>query len=204
VTTPPVTPPPGWYADPNGAPGLRWWDGTSWSENFAPGSATSLDRPRIPAETKVDGVWIWLVAALPLLAIASLFAIDFRGYMQSLMGGDIRGAMSTIGVGYVIALALSWISWGAVALFAYFDWRALREAGVVRPFHWAWAFLAGMVYLIGRTVILRKVSSRGFGPLWAGIAVYVLVFIAWIVWTIWMMTDMMQLIPDYSSYGRYN
>jgi hypothetical protein len=25
-------PPPGWYADP-GAPGLRWWDGTRWTDH---------------------------------------------------------------------------------------------------------------------------------------------------------------------------
>ena len=206
MSTPSLTPPPGWYTDPNGAPTLRWWDGTSWSEHYAPAVpvAASLERPRLTAETKVDGVWIWLIAALPLVSIATYFLVDFRGYMQGLMTGDIRGALSVIWVGYFAALALSWIAWGAGALFAYFDWRALRAAGVVRPFHWAWAFLAGMVYLIGRTVILRKVSSRGFGPLWAGIAAYVLAFIVSLVWTGWMMTDMIQNLPDFSQYyGPY-
>ena len=26
-------PPPGWYADPAGTPGTRWWDGQSWTEH---------------------------------------------------------------------------------------------------------------------------------------------------------------------------
>jgi uncharacterized protein YxjI len=26
-------PPPGWYPDPAGGPGTRWWDGTSWTEH---------------------------------------------------------------------------------------------------------------------------------------------------------------------------
>ena len=112
---------------------------------------------------------------------------------------------ATSWLGYVASLALGLSAGGPTVLFAYLDWRDLRAVGVVRPFHWAWAFLAGMVYLIGRMVILRKVSSRGFGPLWAGIAVYVLVFIVSIVWSIlwsnWMMTDMIQYIPSYSSYA---
>jgi hypothetical protein len=31
-------PPAGWYADPSGAPGHRWWDGQAWSAHFAPAS----------------------------------------------------------------------------------------------------------------------------------------------------------------------
>ncbi|RBY91825.1 DUF2510 domain-containing protein [Blastococcus sp. TBT05-19] len=31
------TPPPGWYADPSGAPGMvRWWDGSAWSDVMMP------------------------------------------------------------------------------------------------------------------------------------------------------------------------
>jgi hypothetical protein len=203
----PTTTPPGWYADPNGAPTLRWWDGAGWTEHYAPAAPIAPmtpERPRLAAETKVDGVWIWLVAALPIVSIASYFLIDFRGYMQGIMTGDIRGAMGSFWVGYLAALALSWVAYGAVVLFSYFDWRGLRAAGVVRPFHWAWAFLGGIVYLIGRTVILRKVSNRGFGPLWAGIAVYVAVVIVGMVWSIWMMTDMMQNMRDFIPYGPYD
>ena len=35
MTTPPG-PPPGWYPDPSGAPGQRYFDGRTWSENRAP------------------------------------------------------------------------------------------------------------------------------------------------------------------------
>jgi hypothetical protein len=46
------------------------------------------------------------------------------------------------------------------------DWRRLRNAGVVRPFHWAWIFLGPTVYVIGRTVVLRKVTrNRVLAPM---------------------------------------
>ena len=35
--TAPSPPPPGWYADPDGAPGtVRWWSGSSWSDVTTP------------------------------------------------------------------------------------------------------------------------------------------------------------------------
>ena len=37
-------PPAGWYADPSGAPGHRWWDGQAWSAHTAP----ALPQPSAP------------------------------------------------------------------------------------------------------------------------------------------------------------
>jgi hypothetical protein len=203
MTDQPNSVPAGWYPDPNGAPTQRWWDGTSWTEHYAPPAGVVAVRPQIAADARVDGVWIWLIAALPLLSIATFFAFDFRGYMAATMTGDFRGMLSAFGIGYALVALLSWAAWGAVVFFAYRDWRDLKNAGVVRPFHWAWAFLAGLVYLIGRTVILRKVSTKGLGPLWAGIAVYVIVLIASIVWSIWITAEVMGSIYDYLPSGGY-
>jgi len=36
MTTTPENPPAGWYADPHGRPGQRYWDGQQWSEHSAP------------------------------------------------------------------------------------------------------------------------------------------------------------------------
>jgi hypothetical protein len=33
---PPSLPPAGWYPDPSGQPGERWWDGRGWSEHVRP------------------------------------------------------------------------------------------------------------------------------------------------------------------------
>jgi hypothetical protein len=41
---------PGWYEDPGGQPGLRWWDGSTWgSELRPPGPAAGTGRPAAPA-----------------------------------------------------------------------------------------------------------------------------------------------------------
>ena len=82
--------------------------------------------------------------------------------------------------GYFVALAISWsIVWGGAVVFAYFDWQgAQREVGVVRPFHWAWAFF------VGDGLPDRSHGDRAQGlvarirPVWGGIAVYVIVSIA--------------------------
>jgi predicted membrane channel-forming protein YqfA (hemolysin III family) len=45
-------------------------------------------------------------------------------------------------------------------LLAALDYRWLARRGVVRPFTWAWSFLGGVPYVIGRAVILHKVAPR--------------------------------------------
>lgn len=34
--TPPRPPPSGWYPDPGGGGGLRWWDGKAWTSHASP------------------------------------------------------------------------------------------------------------------------------------------------------------------------
>ena len=63
----------------------------------------------------------------------------------------------------------------------------------MRPFHWAWAFLNGLVYVIGRSVIVRKVAApRGLAPMWTAIAVYVLVQVSAAMWVVAYVASMTQ------------
>lgn len=43
---------PGWYPDPEGAPGERWWNGTSWSDSRRGGiTPTATAAPMAPIQT---------------------------------------------------------------------------------------------------------------------------------------------------------
>ena len=58
--------PPGWYPDPSGAPGTRYWDGNQWTDR-AIGSPPSGKSSRTP----VQRVEI-LLAILVIVAVASV------------------------------------------------------------------------------------------------------------------------------------
>jgi hypothetical protein len=90
----------------------------------------------------------------------------------------------------------SFLLYGLSVFFAFLDRQRLLKSGVVRPFHWAWAFLSALVYVIGRSVIVNKVApKRGLWPVWATIAVFV---ISMVVTGIWMSNFMQSM---YSQFG---
>jgi hypothetical protein len=194
--------PPGWYPDQTTPGQLRWWDGTQWTAHvqapYDPATATVI--PKAPAGTKTGTVWIWLIVLLPLLSIGSLFLIDIAGYMQSVMANptSVSGMLSLYtSPGYLITLVLSFLLYGLSVLFAAFDARELTKRGVQRPFHWAFAFLGGIVYVIGRSVVVKRRTGQGLGPLWGAIAVYAFSLIVSMVWTFMMMQAIMNAMPGY-------
>jgi hypothetical protein len=82
--------------------------------------------------------------------------------------GQFAGVFGLFGVTFVLSLVLAavWV------LLAVLDMRRLERIGIVQPFHWAWSFL-GIVYPIGRAVVLHRRVRRGLGPLWLFIGVSV-------------------------------
>ena len=67
--------PPGWYPDPSGTPGTRFWDGQAWTDNtqVAP---PPIGAPAPPPAQKKHGKCKWfalgLVALIVISAILSL------------------------------------------------------------------------------------------------------------------------------------
>jgi hypothetical protein len=48
VTVVPTSIPPDWYADPHGAPQLRYWDGERWTEHVSPVPSPAVDASAAP------------------------------------------------------------------------------------------------------------------------------------------------------------
>jgi hypothetical protein len=206
--------PPGWYPDPAGTGRFRWWDGSAWTDQFstpqvpgpygAPaagsygGAPYSPQRPLISSGTPVYNPLIWIITLLPLLTMLLLlfWNPNFRViYIGSEQTPTVDPASIFTPV-YFLLVFSGFLTYAATVLLAYFDSERLKRDGVVRPFHWAWSFLSGAVYVIGRSVIVAKVApGRGLTPIWILIGVFFLSFVETTVKMSALMSSMMESIP---------
>jgi hypothetical protein len=165
----------GWYPDPNGEAGERWWDGEEWSDRTRqPFMSTGYQPQAAPAGTSPTTAWIWLLALAPIITIVTALSIDVDALVtQSLQGveiapdGTVTGSPAPApGADNFTGLFL----WLAGIGLAVLDWRELKNRQIDRPFHWAWAILWSLVYVIGRSVVARRRTGTGFAPMWTTIA----------------------------------
>lgn len=109
------SPAPGWYADPSGAPGLRWWDGAQWTEHVhvaeaaavpmasvspvpgatasaspVPGATASVPEPKKTRRRWVP--WVVVTSVVVVLALVGTFAIVG---LRSFLGLDRQFALPT-------------------------------------------------------------------------------------------------------------
>lgn len=215
------TPSPGWYPDPAGTGRLRWWDGAVWTDQFsapyaaayapgpyAPGqqgpgphapAPYTPERPRISSETPVYNPMIWIITLLPLLPVVLLLLWnpEFRLINIGSRNRSTVDPASIFTPTYFLLVFSGFATYAVSVLLAYLDSERLKRDGVVRPFHWAWSFLSGAVYVVGRSVIVRKVApDRGLVPVWVLIGVIVLSIV---VSTIKMSATMASMISSIPS-----
>jgi hypothetical protein len=180
--------PAGWYPVAPGSPQLRWWDGTQWTEHHHTVGVSPMNPVyagpdlRAPEGTKTGTVWIWIFALVPLLQLAEIpFLLTF--YTKVLGAFSLSDPTAVEHAEFAPDSGI-WGLWGVAlvgyaicVVFALLDYRALGKRGVPRPFHWAWTFLSSLVYMIGRTVVVRRRTGTGLAPLWVNIAALVAVFV---------------------------
>lgn len=185
---------PGWYRDPSGSGRRRWWNGLAWTDYMdddlvlqgVPNGA--VIQPMILSSVNLNPWPIWVFALLPLASLAPLLFVDYAQLLRDLTTAYLSGTSSAriqLGllplslINYAIVLGAYALTVGMAAV----DYYLLRHRiGVVRPFHWAWAFLAfltGLVYLVGRAVVIRRRTGQGARwPVWVYLLVSVVVFFA--------------------------
>jgi hypothetical protein len=192
--------PPGWYPDQTTPGQQRWWDGTQWTEHVqAPYSAAAATAVmKAPEGTKTGTVWIWLIVLAPLLGLSSFFLIDWADFIDSMVATSLPGASFADSLaiytspGYIVSQLLGFVLYGLTVVFAVLDVRELKKRGVQQPFHWAFAFLTSIVYVIGRSVVVKRRTGGGLAPLWVYIVETVVVFIATIIFSVLLTQYMMQ------------
>lgn len=201
--------PAGWYPDATVQGQLRWWDGVQWTDRvqapYAAGSAAFASGQSVGVAT---GTWqVWAINGLFALQMAVslgyLATIDWGAYMAFSMDptpGDPGPLLAMFNAGYFATLFVSFIGYFGTVLLAFLDSKELARRGVERPFHWAWNFIpsyGSMVYIIGRTVVVKRRTGGGLAPLWAYIIIFVLGVVASLVVVVAMMNSMFAAIPDY-------
>lgn len=122
---------------------------------------------------------IWLVALVPLanvlLGLAWKPTLSYRTLGSGSQQIRMLELNSVFTPMYFLVLVTGWIAYALCVWFACLDWKKLAAEGVVRPFHWGWAFLLPAVYVIGRSVVVHKVARPlGLAPVWAVVAAAVL------------------------------
>lgn len=197
--------PAGWYPDPENPAHGRYWDGRAWTElRHEPGTPyPAAAAPKAPPGTDPYTPWIWAIVGimfvplvtLPLVPWASMFDYDLTDPYAAMASFEIL--LSPL---YWLSVLLGWAAFALTIVFAYRDHKELLARGVPRPFHWGFAFL-GVVYPIGRSVVVRARTGRGMAPLWISIGYIVVSIVASIVLMVVIFTAMVDSLSDLTYYS---
>ncbi|MFT2691866.1 DUF2510 domain-containing protein [Clavibacter zhangzhiyongii] len=137
--------------------------------------------PTVPASTSPHTWAIWVLAALPVVSLLFALNVDYGDALDM----SPRGPSPEAAVASALSSLVQFLVWAGTVALAYFDWRELTRRGIAKPFHWAWAFIpvAGGVYLIGRSIVVRRriegAPAAALSPIWLWVGLNVIVlFIA--------------------------
>jgi hypothetical protein len=174
MSTPGTNTPAGWYPDPHDVTRGRYWNGYAWTDLYhTPGQPIPAGAvPKAPPGTDGATPWIWLIVLMPLVPTVLLLFVPWGSMFEiDLTARDARTGLSGMLDLYTspflwISTGLNYLVYGLSVFFAYLDVKALTARGVPRPFHWAFSFLGGIVYAIGRSVIVGRRTGKGYAPIW--------------------------------------
>ena len=200
--------PAGWYTDPEDGTRSRWWDGLAWTQARSRSYTLTAPAPelRAPEGTDWNTLWVWLILVLPLLSSVRLLFIDWGSFIDwdSMLQLSDPTGMNTfrnfLSPTFLFSTVGGVILYGLGVWFAYLDWRELSRRLVPGPFPWAWAILYSIAYVIGRSVVVRRRTGRGAGPMWAAIATIVLTSVFSIYSVVAMWSTMFASLPDLTNY----
>ena len=72
----PLPPPPGWYPDPGGSGGQRWWDGRAWTEHLhRPGEPVAPAAAATPVQSRYQQKWWHLPLVIGVAVVTTIVSI---------------------------------------------------------------------------------------------------------------------------------
>ncbi len=202
--------PAGWYPDSENPGRGRYWNGIAWTDlSHTPGQPFPAGaEPKAPPGTDGNTPWIWLIVVLPVLPLLLLLFVPWGSMfdIDATASNPYSGMSGTLGLllspFYWGAGLLGWVAYGLSVFFAYRDVRELTARGVPRPFHWAFAFIGGVVYAIGRSVVVARRTGKGHAPIWAEAGVLLINVVILIVIFAAMFSGMADLFRSLPSSSR--
>ena len=194
--------PAGWYPDPENPAQGRFWDGTAWTSDLhQPGQAfPAAPALKAPEGTTPNTPWVWLIVLPPVLVYIPLLFLPWSVFAtidpfrpMSIIQAEFALLLSPA---YLVSIGLSALIYALGVVFAYLDVRELTRRGVPKPFHWAFAFISGVVYTIGRAVVAHRRTGSGHAPIWAEVGVFVVGVVITIVIVFQAMGALMSAMPN--------
>ena len=172
--------PAGWYPDPAGGAGKRWWDGTTWTANVqepeasppppAFGNYVPADlRPLTPLPTAEAGIAYtrasWWIAGSPLWVVVPQVAVV-----------QIFNSLAPLSVpSLVLAIALfTVLAWSILIGLAFSDRSGLINGGNNSAASPWWTLLTPLAYLIARARQIQLYATGGWASVvWWCLAAFV-------------------------------
>jgi hypothetical protein len=175
--------PAGWYDDPSGADHNRWWNGTGWTDHTSPKPSEATDSAlsdyvpfggrswkaesvfgehQAPVRRNTAGAW-GLALSPWIVLVASAAVVVLTLFAHELWWTAVAAAVLPLLVTITMATR---------------DRLRLSEYGYVRRPALGWVLLTPLVYLIVRTVHVRRENGGGSAPLWFYLVNCVLVLVA--------------------------
>lgn len=201
--------------------GTRWTE--NYSAPTAQAAATPWSTPTGQASNGIDGApsaypamqpygsapalkaaegtspstpFIWLLAVLPIVTLA--LSVVQLATIDSLVESALADSGSSYTPLDITNYGVSLLIAAATVILAFFDARTLAARGVPRPFHWAWSFFALLgapVYMIGRSVVVRRRVGSGLAPMFVNLSLILVGFIIGIVAAVIVTTRIFESIP---------
>lgn len=161
-------------------------------------TVASLVQPNLGPNPAIYTPFIWIIVLLPLLSTIAFAFFNLNAYV-AIGTPSSSSSMASLAMLadplYLVNALLGWVIYGVSVWIAYLDWRALTRLGVVRPFHWAWTFLGGLVYVVGRSIVVRRRVGTGLLPIWVSIGVVVISIVVAVVKVVSLVNAVMTAVP---------